>query len=280
MHVDLYFAFFRAFLPSNGGFFSQILVEFSLNRIIAIHFTGSLTLSLKMCVCVSLFIWLVSSGIFCCVFFSLHLLLLLLLFYLVHRVVDSAKVLFGYRISFRISTVLTYTIVWYGICHEMLLLHHTNIYNGFYFHRPLDSLLHSSAILPMFNLIASTQIFIGCVLKKYPNIAETYWSNNKRLPKILFDKNRKSRHSIYILVCVLVLFFHLSLANGTQKIDMKTDGKSLLRVKKRNLFTNVLECEVENVVCVMLSPKLLNWKGNSPESHKYLVDKRRVLHQI
>lgn len=28
-------------------------------------------------------------------------------------------------------------------------------------------------------------------------------------------------------------------------------------------------------VCV-LSLKLLNWKGNSPESHKYLVDKRRV----
>lgn len=214
MHVDLYFAFFRAFHPSNGFFFSQILVEFSLNRIIAIHFTGSLTLSLEIwvCVCVSLFIWLVSSGIFCCVFFSLHLLLLC---YLVHRVVDSAKVLFGYRISFRISTVLTYTIVWYGICHEMLLLHHTNIYNGFYFHRhrPLNSLLHSSAILPM---IASTQIFIGCVLKKYPNIAETYWSNNKRLSKILFDKNRKSRHSIYIRVC-WCFFFSLELSKWNTK---------------------------------------------------------------
>lgn len=39
--------------------------------------------------------------------------------------------------------------------------------------------------------------------------------------------------------------------------------------------------EIEMALFVLrFSRKLSNWKGNSPESHKYLVDKRRVSHQI
>lgn len=60
----------------------------------------------------------------------------------------------------------------------------------------------------------------------------------------------------------------------------------LLCEHNHNLFTNRVfrskDARIKMALFVfcacacVLSLKLLNWKGNSPESHKYLVDKRRV----